>query len=88
MPNEYTFESLKKDSNLMKKYIYMMKLGRKWKMARKFTRKEILEYHKLMSGEDVLRSFILCLNTFDADNEDCVWQYHELKKELARRIRY
>lgn len=88
MPNEYTFDSLKKEINIMKKYIFMIKFGRRWKVARKFTRKEISEYHKLMSGEDVLRSFIICLNTFDENNEECVWQYNELKQELTKRIRY
>lgn len=88
MPNEITFENLRKESKLLKKYVFMVQFGRKWKVARKFTRKEILEYHKMMTGEDVLRSFIICLNTFDASNEDCVWHYNELKQELTNRISY
>lgn len=88
MPNELTFDSLAKESALMKKYIFFMKFGRRWKVARKFTRKEISDYHKMMSGQDIVRSFIICLNTFDPCNEECIWQYNELKSELLKRVAY
>lgn len=88
MPTEYTFDSLKKESTIMKKYIFMTKFGRRWNVARRFTRKEIQEYHKLMTGEDIVRSFIMCLNTFETGNEECEWQFKELKAELLHRLSY
>lgn len=88
MPSDETLELLGKESRLLKRYAFMVRFGKRWKLARKFTRKEISEYYKLMRGQDVLRSFIICLNTFDPSNEECVWHYNELKKELSLRIGY
>ena len=88
MPNDYTFESLKKESKIMKKYIFMVKFGRRWKVARKFTRKEISEYYKMMSGQDIVRCLIMCLNTFEPCNEECEWEFNELKAELLKRVKY
>ncbi len=88
MPAEYTFESLKKENKIMKKYLFMTKFGRRWKVARKFTRKKIKESIMLMTGEDIIRSLVMCVNTFESGNEECEWQFNELKLELLQRVRY
>lgn len=87
MPTE-TYESLRKESKLWKKYIFWVKLGMRWKVARKFTRKEIQDSIKLMDGQSLVRSYTICLNTFDQNNSECEWQFNELKAELLKRVAY
>lgn len=57
-------------------------------MAKRFTREQQLENLKIQSGADLLRSFQIINNLYDSDNEQSVWEYNAVKKEMLRRMSY
>ena len=75
------------ESRRVKKTILFHKLGR-IPMAKRFTREQQLENLKIQSGADLLRSFQIINNLYDGDNEQSVWEYNAVKKEMLRRMSY
>ena len=76
------------ESRKVKKTILYHKLGSIMPMAKRFTREQQLENLKIQSGADLLRSFQIINNLYDGDNEQSVWEYNAVKKEMLRRMSY
>ena len=86
MPNMITYEELEQDNDLMKKFVFWIKLRKRFKMAKRFTKEKILASYKMMTGEDLVRAFVITIGEIDKYGEDDLWRYTELKKEILKRV--
>ena len=88
MQNNLSYNLFASENAKIKGYIAMHYLERILPMAKRFTRKQQLDNMKIMRGDDLLRSFIICFKSYDADNEQSVWEYQAVKEELLNRMNY
>ncbi len=86
LQKKITCEELAKDNKVLKRYIFWLKVRKRFKMAKKFTKERILQSYKLMSGKDVVRAFIYTMGELDTYGEEDMWRFTSLKEELLKRV--
>lgn len=84
--NMISYKELAEENKVLKKFVFWVNFRKRFKMAKKFTKEKILKSYKMMTGEDIVRTFILTLGEIENYTEDDMWRYTELKAELLKRV--
>lgn len=86
MQNNLSYNLFAADNSSMKGYLFMHYLERIIPMAKKFTREQQEKYTKLLDNKQLILSYRTVLHRFDKDNEQSVWEFNMIEKEILNRM--
>lgn len=86
MQNNLSYNLFAADNSSMKGYLLMHYIERIIPMAKKFTRKQQEKYTKILDNKQLLLSYRIVLTRLNSEDEQSIWEYNMIEKELLNRM--